>query len=89
MRESGKYSKSEKEFSVLLARRGICGGLAREMRKIEKMWVWKMDRGVGGGEIQVENGKQKRDGMKLWEFAFEEKNFLLFDSVRVSRGLGG
>ena len=46
------------------------------MRKIEKMWVWKMDRGVGGGEIQVENGKQKRDGMKLWEFAFEEKNFL-------------
>lgn len=49
----------------------------------------KMDRGVGGGEIQVENGKQKRDGMKLWEFAFEEKNFLLFDSVRVSRGLGG
>lgn len=41
-----------------------------------------------GGEIQVENGKQKRDGMKLWEFAFEEKNFLLFDSVRVSRGLG-
>ena len=42
-----------------------------------------------GGEIQVENGKQKRDGMKLWEFAFEEKNFLLFDYVRASRGLGG
>ena len=34
-------------------------------------------------------GNKKRDGMKLWEFAFEEKNFLLFDSVRVSRGLGG
>lgn len=30
-----------------------------------------------GGRIQVENGKQKGDGMKLWEFAFEEKNFLL------------
>lgn len=59
------------------------------MRKIDRENVGLEDGQRRGGEIQVENGKQKRDGMKLWEFAFEEKNFLLFDSVRVSRGLGG
>jgi hypothetical protein len=50
------------------------------MREIEKMWVSKMDRESGNGKQE----KTSEDGMKLWEFAFEEKNFLLFDSVRVS-----
>ena len=53
------------------------GWVERKMREIEKMWVSKMDR-VRKWETR------KRDGLKLWEFAFEEKNERPFDSVRVS-----